>query len=403
MTSALTNSVPARTRLVPDQLIFPVCSRLRSWIEARDFAGHEPFDLLNSPFLQRRWLREPPLSYCWIQFGKRLGGQRVRQWLQVPPSRNPKALGLLLAGYCDLQREGEDCASQFAALKRYLVALRSPNEQDYCWGYDWDYVSLRGAKLPAFAMNAVATCFCAEALLDLAEITGDGEALRMGLSAARALTNRLNRSADTSDALCFSYTPQDRLLIFNSSALVAGLLSRAASRGGDPQYLELAQRAMRYLTSMQRPDGSWFYGTDRRHHWIDSFHTGYNLCALLEYRNYSGDASVDEAIEKGYAFYRLAFFLEDGTPKYFASSVYPIDIHACAHAIVTFCAFRARDAGALAMARKIANWTMASMLSPDGSFYFQRHRLWINRTPYMRWGQAWMFHALTRLLREVPA
>jgi hypothetical protein len=41
---------------------------------------------------------------------------------------------------------------------------------------------------------------------------------------------------------------------------------------------------------------------------------------------------------------------------------------------------------------------MKNMRSPDGSFFYQRHRLATNRTPYMRWGQAWMFRALARLL-----
>ena len=38
------------------------------------------------------------------------------------------------------------------------------------------------------------------------------------------------------------------------------------------------------------------------------------------------------------------------------------------------------------------------MAAADGSFYYQRHRLWTNRTPYMRWGQAWMLRALAKLL-----
>jgi hypothetical protein len=37
------------------------------------------------------------------------------------------------------------------------------------------------------------------------------------------------------------------------------------------------------------------------------------------------------------------------------------------------------------------------MSSPEGYFYYQTHRWWQDRTAYMRWGQAWMFRALTRL------
>jgi hypothetical protein len=46
---------------------------------------------------------------------------------------------------------------------------------------------------------------------------------------------------------------------------------------------------------------------------------------------------------------------------------------------------------------KTFHWTLGNMAAPDGSFYYQRHRLWTNRTPYMRWGQAWMLRALARL------
>jgi hypothetical protein len=41
---------------------------------------------------------------------------------------------------------------------------------------------------------------------------------------------------------------------------------------------------------------------------------------------------------------------------------------------------------------------MKNMAAADGSFYYQRHRLWTNRVPYMRWGQAWMLRALAKLL-----
>jgi hypothetical protein len=377
---------------------FPLyITELRHWIESRNFAGFEPFDLLNSPFLQHKYAQQVPINYLLIQLGKHFPGTRLRQFLRVPPSQNPKALGLILSAYCDLTRQGEDCIRLMQAIKDLLKRLRSPNEQECCWGYDWNYVSLRGARLPAFSMNAIATTFCAESLLDLAELAGDDEALAMSQSAARALVTRLHRSVDEPNALCFSYTPKNRTRIYNSSALTAAFLARIGKKEKDATYLDLARRAMRYLGSVQRADGSWFYGADRRQRWIDSFHTGYNLCAMLRYRGLSGDKSVDLVIEKGYAFYHRHFFLKDGTAKYASTRTYPIDIHACAHAIVCFVNFAQIDESALDKAKLIARWTMRHMRGSDGAYYFQRHRWWINTTPYMRWGQAWMLHALARL------
>ena len=37
---------------------------------------------------------------------------------------------------------------------------------------------------------------------------------------------------------------------------------------------------LEYLLRTQRADGSWWYGEDSKYHWIDNFHTGYNLGAL---------------------------------------------------------------------------------------------------------------------------
>lgn len=231
----------------------PRIRELRHWIESRNFAGFEPFDLLNSPFLQHRYAQQVPINYLLIQLGKRFGGIRLRRFLRVPPSHNPKALGLVLSAYCDLTRQGEDCISLTQVIKDLLKRLRSPNEPEFCWGYDWNYVSLRGTRLPAFSMNAISTTFCAESLLDLAELAGDDDALAMSQSAARALAARLHRSIDEPNALCFSYTPSDRTRIFNSSALTAAFLARIGKkrkesklpRSGPPSDGVFGSRSMR--------------------------------------------------------------------------------------------------------------------------------------------------------------
>jgi hypothetical protein len=38
------------------------------------------------------------------------------------------------------------------------------------------------------------------------------------------------------------------------------------------------------------------------------------------------------------------------------------------------------------------------MLDPQGWFYFQRHRSFTNRVPYVRWSQAHMLRAIASLL-----
>jgi hypothetical protein len=362
---------------------------LRSWIESRQFEGYEPFDLLNSPYLRGPWARSTLPGILLIQAGKRFAGLRLRRVLKVPPSRNPKALGLCLWAYCDLAQCGYDVGEVAAWLKSELIRLRSPQESDYSWGYDWDYVSLRGSRLLAFSPNVIATYFCASAMLRMSEVFRDQEAREIAESAARFMVSRLNRSLESEAQVCFSYSPNDRTLIYNSSALAAVFLARIG-------LMTLARKAMVFLTEHQLPSGGWYYGQRRRQRWIDSFHTSYNVCALLDYQQITGDRTFEAAMLRGHCYYETTFFSADGAPKYFHNRTFPIDIHTCSQAILHFTAFSAMD-----RAWQTLGWTLKNMGAPDGSFYYQRHRFSTNRTPYMRWGQAWMLRALAAMANRV--
>lgn len=370
---------------------------LQDWVEKHDYAGYEPFDILSSPLLQARWARWWPAGIALMQFGKRFAGLRTRRWLRVPASKNPKALGLFLSAYCDTTRCGGDTRAAALYLKSELRRLRSSNELEYCWGYDWDHVS-RGGRMPAFSPNCIATCFCAHALLDMAEVFGDAEAREMADSAGRFLLTRLRRPVDTPEHLCFSYTPTGDMPIFNASVIAGALLARLAPQRTD--YRQLARRTMSYLAASQLPNGAWYYGTALRHRWIDGFHSAYNLQALRTYQRITCDDSFKDVLQRGYHYYISTFFRADGAPKYFHNALYPIDIHSCSTAILTFCDFADLDEHARKRAFKVTRWTLEDMRGAEGVFFFQAHRFWTNRTPYMRWAQAWMFHALARLKRQ---
>lgn len=371
---------------------------LRTWIETRQFAGYEPFDLLNSPYLSGTWARKALPGILLIQAGRRFAGLRFRQALKIPPSRNPKALGLCLSAYCDLAQAGYDVSAQAAWLKNELIRLRSPDEAEYCWGYDWDYVSLRGSRLAAFAPNCIASYFCATAMMDMHKVFADAEALEIAESVARFLATRLNRSFESPEELCFSYTPEDKTQIYNSSALTAVFLARIGSLREDEEYLSLARKAMVFLQRGQLESGGWYYGRLRRQRWIDSFHTSYNVCALLDYERFTGNRTFEDAMLRGHRYYQTTFFTVQGAPKYVHDRTFPIDIHACAQAILHFIGFCSVDPHALEHALKTSHWTIRNMAAPDGAFYYQRHRHWMNRALYMRWGQAWMLRAFAKMV-----
>jgi hypothetical protein len=78
-----------------------------------------------------------------------------------------------------------------------------------------------------------------------------------------------------------------------------------------------------------------------------------------------------------------------------------VDTHAAASAIVTFLECRDLDPDAARLAQNVANWTIDNLRDSRGFFYYQKRRFYTVRKPYMRWTQAWMLYALSRLLEDL--
>ena len=92
-------------------------------------------------------------------------------------------------------------------------------------------------------------------------------------------------------------------------------LARTAKQNGNDEYLRVARSAMEYSCSRQLPDGSWWYAEEPKYHWIDNFHTGYNLDSLNCYIESSGDEEFRPNLERGLDFYKSHFFEENWLPE----------------------------------------------------------------------------------------
>lgn len=135
--------------------------------------------------------------------------------------------------------------------------------------------------------------------------------------------------------------------------------------------------------------------------WIDNFHTGFNLVALKEYIDFSESRYFCNTLEKGFGYYKENFFLKDGTPKYYHDNIYPIDIHSVTQSIVTFVKLKDLSRGNINQALKIAQWGIENMQDKRGFFYFQKHKYFTNKIPYIRWSEAWMAYALSILIQAL--
>jgi hypothetical protein len=325
----------------------------------------------------------------------------VRGLVRVPAERNAKGIALFaLAQIANYRRvKTPDAAASVQEFLAWLMAMRVEGYSGAAWGYNFDWQS-RNFFASRNTPTIVPTAFAARALIEGHDL-GD-EYLTAARSVCDFILKDLPRSVETKSEVCFSYAPQSDTRIFNASLLAAEVLASVGSLTGEAQLLEVAERVTRYVVNNQQPDGSWVYGTDPKQSWKDNFHTAYVLFSLKRIIELSpANQEFQTALERGYQFWRTRFFLAEGWPKYYDDDPYPVDTHAAASAIVTFLECRDLDHDAPKLAQNVARWTIQNLRDRRGFFYYQKRRFYTVRKPYMRWTQAWMLYALSRLLEEL--
>jgi hypothetical protein len=374
---------------------------LLAWCRAHDFAGYDPFDALNSRVFQSTPLYQSRTArLIWTQAIKRFP-LNLRPLALVPPQNNSKGLALFALAALSTYRRVKtvEAESDARALLDELWRARIQGYKGAAWGYNFAWQS-RNFFAPQGTPMIVPTAFAARALIEGRQVFGDDSYLEKARSSCDFILNDLDRTIDTNDEVCFSYSPSDSTQIFNASLLAAETLASVGALTGETAFCDLALRAARYVVHRQGEDGSWAYGAEAGQQWIDNFHSAYVLLSLtrIEQSCVGANAELNNALQQGLTFWRERFFLADGWPKYYHDSLYPADAHAAATAIITLLEFRELDSGALPLAETIAAWTIRNLRDARGFFYYQRRRLYTVHTPYMRWTQGWMLYALARLL-----
>jgi hypothetical protein len=401
---------------VSSQSLFQTAyDELFSWCRQHDFAGHDPFDALNSRVFQSTPLAQSRSArFIWTQLVKRSPAD-FRGLARVPAERNAKGIALFaLAQIANYRRvKSEEAAASAREFLSSLLTMRICGYTGAAWGYNFDWQS-RNFFASRNTPTIVPTAFAARALIESARCSRDvgqdeqdfQDLQEKNLNAARSVCDfilkDLPRSVETEREVCFSYAPQSDTRIFNASLFAAEVLASVGQLTRETELLKLAERATRYVVNNQQPDGSWSYGTDPKQSWKDNFHTAYVLFSLKRILDVSpAKEEFQPALERGYRFWKSNFFLAEGWPKYYDDDPYPVDTHAAASAIVTFLECRDLDPDAARLAQSVANWTIDNLRDSRGFFYYQKRRFYTVRKPYMRWTQAWMLYALSRLLEDL--
>lgn len=404
--------------------IISALERLDSWIESEHFRGWDPHDALNSPLIRRLTQQNRFAGILCLQLLKR-SPLNLRPLLAIPKGYNPKGMGLFLASYARKYAvthnpQQREYVTFFA---RWLLKNAAPGYSGTSWGYNFDWPN-RAFFAPAGTPTVVNTAFIALAFLDMhfllgnelkwLSVVGDDDmlegkatveqhsrvssALNVARSACDFVLRDLKVLAPAADELCFSYTPLDQRAVHNASMMGAWLLASVFKHTKERDLGMAALAAARFTARRQLPDGSWPYGEATNDRWVDNFHTGFVLVALKRTGEFMQTDEFDKCVLRGYRFWKKRMFLEDGTPKYYPDSTFPVDVHSVAQAILTFLEFRHEDSEALEQAVRIAEWGISNLQDSNGYFYYRICRGYSIRTPYIRWAQAWMQRALTELV-----
>jgi len=375
------------------------CSRLLAYCRANDWAGHDPYDALNSRLFSTLPALNSRLPLLIATQALKRSPLDLRRLLLIPKTQNPKALALFLTASLTVRRAGVDAGDGLAeSMIDRLAQLRSPGDR-WSWGYSFPWQT-RTMIVPRGAPNLVCTTFVADALLDAYEELDERRCLTMAVSAAEYILEELYRS-DGEAMAGFSYPLASMPpVIHNANLLSAALFCRVYRLTLDSRFLAPALQVARWSASRQRSDGSWPYGEGDHQQWIDNFHTGYNLCALRDIGRELGTSEFEEAVRRGFDFYRRHFFRKDGAARYFHDRTYPIDIHCVAQSILTLLRLQDLNEGSRAQALAVFQWAMDHMWDERGFFYYRVLRISTIRTSYMRWSQSWMLRALATLAAD---
>ncbi len=376
--------------------------KLRSWISENSWEGWDPFTGLSSPFAKYLTLNNKYLRIFFQQFFKRFP-INLRAFFRIRKEVIPKTMGVLSSAYLLLYRCFKDKGylNKTKFFLEWLIKNAYTEYSGYCWGLNSDYQS-RGVYNKKGIPDIVTTYYNANAFLDAYELMKNPRYLEIAKSSCDFILKDLG-FIKNGDTLCIGYYPCKKSQVHNANMFGVALLSRAYYNIGEKYLLEIANKAVKYTMKYQRYNGSWFYSEAPKYGWVDNFHTGYILESLYYYINYTRNFEFMPNLLKGLEFYKVNLFLPDGTPKYYHNKTYPIDIQCSAQAIQTFAVLNSIDKKYLDMAKKVAKWTVENMQDESGYFYYRKYRFYINKTPYMRWGESTMLLALAHMMKAITS
>ena len=349
--------------------------RILSRARAQGFRGPDPYDALSTGW-------PAPL----------VGGRRRRQAVIQAHARSPVDIRRLyrrrhprivkaLALFGDAARKlGDDEYARTA-----FEAILEQGDGAAGWGYPFD-VQTRWSFYPADTPNIIVTSFAGLALARAEHLDE-----RFG-EAARRAAGWVREALLTEDGF-FAYHPGSTALIHNANILGAQLVHTVLGSG------DATRRALALTLEAQQADGAFPYGEGAGLGFVDSFHTGFVLAGLVGLDE--GSAAVQDALERGAAFYAARFFGPAGEPRLWPAKPFPEDAHSAGTGLSTLSALEARGIVPAALTDRVAARVLSHVVRGDTTV-FRRYRWGRTTVSYLRWCDAHVAQGLADYATGAP-
>ena len=387
----------------PDVLVSDVLQSLLVWLGRHGLASYDYADILRSSVVRRLTGESAFLQRVAIQLGKRCP-VNFRPLIGVTPHLSSQTLALLCSARAWQFVAGWPGSSTDAVRQSAdtLLDARLGEDRRKLWGMNLHFAARFWRASPT-TPNLFQTSNAIHALLDAYHVTKEERFIAAASDAVAACVTHLGIiDANPHPGQFCRYYPDASTPCYNVNALFAAASWRLSFLGvGDAAtHAQRAASILEFVLGGQRSDGAWPYAAHPSGQWVDGYHTGYVLEGLGYFLQPAFQASVLDALQRGVGFFQRKLIDTDGCPKHFDNSRYPIDVQNCAQGIQTIARLQPLAGLDVTLLHRVIATVVRNIFvdggeGREGYFAAMRGRYFVNRTPYVRWGQAPMVLALT--------
>jgi hypothetical protein len=412
-TAATAMDAPARvgTGIVPRENVLVSMQRFISWLDSYgetsyDFQTFYASDLCRNA--KQLYYRKPllgtvavaPIIFCeaFLPSARSLFWKRQR----FPIADAHYAMGFAHLG---TYLNDESCYRRALHFLQVLEDTRCPEYENYCWGYPFNWGTLRGTIWAGTPLITTVP-YVYEAFRAVYQVDHNDRWRQIMRSTAEHgfLDYKDFATSDRAASCSYSPIPEQSVGVVNANAYRAFLLTQAAIDFSEDRYQRTADRNLNFVLEAQNPDGSWYYAKDGKRLFIDHFHTCFVMKALAKVEALTGNREITAALERGVDYYVRNLFEENGVPKPFSRPprmiIYRRELYDYAECINLGVLLRGRFEKLDRLVDGVVNQVLTIWQRPDGAFRSRQLLFGWDNVPMHRWAQAQLFRSLSLYLLQ---